>query len=272
MKSFRTFIFENIDKEKVHTTTSDGIDLKGNFMFGGDTSIAHTHGTASFHDNEAFETALREYCKEKNYSFLTFNNRGAYIEGATKELFSDSPKDIQAWVDWLHEKGIQNIILSGHSLGTEKIANFVKQNSNGIIKIIFFAPSDTIGNQERYENKIRKSFMDEAISKQQSGKGEELLSDRNVHAGVLPMTANAYVDFYSPGKPLETALPFRNNNISEFSIDCYALVPNKDHYNITSTKDYIQSLKNAGAKVLECNTDHDFNKFDTLNALKEFIG
>ena len=49
--------------------------------------------------------------------------------------------------------------------------------------------------------------------------------------------------------------------------DCQAF---KDHYNITSTEEYIKNLEQAGAKVLECNTDHDFNDFNTLNALRSF--
>ena len=271
MKSFKEYLDNKTSSLKtVHVTTEDGVHLEGSFLYNGNTVIAHTHGTASFYNNEAFEPPLREYCKENNYSFLTFNNRGAYIEGASKELFSDSPKDIQAWINWLHENGMHDIILSGHSLATEKIANFIKQNFNNISKILLFSPSDTIGNQQRYERKIGKTFIDEANKKSSDGNGEELLSDKKSHAGVLPMTANAYLDFYSEGKPLETALPFRNKILSKFQVECYSLVPTKDHYNITSTEEYIKNLEQAGAKVLECNTDHDFNDFNTLNALRSF--
>ncbi len=269
MKNFRTFLRES-SEQIVKTKTIDNVLLEGSFLSGSETAIAHTHGTASFYNNEAFEPPIREYCKQNNYSFLTFNNRGANIQGATKELFSDSPKDIQAWIDWLQTKGIKNIILSGHSLGTEKVANFIKSATN-IKAILLFAPSDTIGNQERYEKKINHSFFKEAQYLQSIGKGNRVLSDPKAHAGVLPMTANAYLDFYTPGKPLETALPFRlrSNRLEQFTVPCYALVPDNDHYNITSTKDYISDLNAAGAKTIKCHTDHDFNNFDTLKVLND---
>ena len=274
MKSFTRFLKEAKQQTTVHTEAVDGLVLEATYVGGGETVIAHTHGTASFHNNEAFEPALQEYCKQRNYGFLSFNNRGAHIEGATKELFSDSPKDIQAWIDWLHARGAKNIILSGHSLGTEKIASFVKTINPSVKAILLFSPSDTIGNQERYERRIRHSFFKEAQHLQSIGKGTSVLSDSKAHAGVLPMTADAYLDFYTHGKPLETALPFRlrSNSLGTFPVPCYALVPDNDHYNITSTDDYIRDLKAAGAKLLKCHTDHDFNGFDTLTALNELMG
>lgn len=53
MKSFRSVLFENLLKTKkdniVSVQTEDGVSLEGVFYEnGGNTAIAHTHGTASF--------------------------------------------------------------------------------------------------------------------------------------------------------------------------------------------------------------------------------
>lgn len=279
MNSFKLHLFENISGLKISANTEDGLILDGMYFpfYGSDTVLAHTHGTASFYNNEIFEPHLLEYCKRKGYGFLSFNNRGAHIFndqcGAAYEKFSDSPKDIDAWLNRLKQNGIKNVILSGHSLGTEKIANYVKNHKHDMVKsILLLAPSDTIGNQNRYENKIGKCYMNEAKLMIMTNRGNELLSDQKAHAGVLPMSASAYFDFYTQGMPLDSALPFRNRDLEFFGIECFALVPNNDHYNITSTADYAHDLKKAGASVLICKTDHDFNKFDTFKALCALMG
>jgi len=279
VKSFKLYLSENISGLKISTNTEDGFVLEGIYfpVTGSDTVLAHTHGTASFYNNEIFEPHLLEYCKRKGWGFLSFNNRGANIFneqcGAAYEKFSDSPKDIDAWLIRLKQNGIKHVILSGHSLGTEKIANYVKNHKNDMVKsILLLAPSDTVGTQIRYENQTGKCYMNEAKTMIATNRGNELLSDRKAHAGVLPMSATAYFDFYAPGMPLEGALPFRNKNLKSFEIDCFALVPDNDHYNITSTKDYAYDLMKAGANVLICETDHDFNKFNTFKALCELMG
>lgn len=276
MLSFKNFLKESITSKTVNVKTVDGIDLEGIYHPNGDIVLAHTHGTASFYGNEAFEPDLLKFAKSKNFGFLSFNNRGAHIfsesGGAAHEKFSDSSKDIDAWISFLKNQGVSKIILSGHSLGTEKIAYYVRNNpSKNIVAALFLAPSDTIGNQLRYEKKIGKSFFDEANHLVNANRSNHLLSDKKAHAGVLPMSAEAYLDFYLPNKPLQDALPFRNKNIKKFNIPVFALIPNKDHYNITSTKNYYDNLTSAGVKSIITDTDHDFNNFDTYNTLKTLI-
>lgn len=276
MQNFKSFLKEKFTGYTINVTTEDGIHLEGRYHRGSDIVVAHTHGTASFYNNEAFEPDLLKYCEQKEYGFLTFNNRGAHLIGkqigAVYEKFSDSPKDIDAWLRMLRNEGIKKVILSGHSLGTEKIANYVKTNNNDMIQsCLFFAPSDTIGNQIRYEKKIGKNFIDEAKDLVSKNKEKQLLQDKKAHAGVLSMSAEAYLDFYETGNYLENALPFRNHNLGSFPIECFALVPTNDHYNITSTKDYIEDLRKSNVNVLVCDTDHDFNNFDTLRALHKLM-
>jgi hypothetical protein len=274
MKSFLNYLKEqnSIDGEVITVTTSDGYELKGLYHKGSSTVLAHTHGTASFYGNEAFEPDLLQYCKTNGYGFLSFNNRGAHIlsenSGAAVELFSDCPKDFEAWLSYLQSQRIRKVILSGHSLGTEKIAHYIRNHSNSMIEsVIFLAPSDTIGNQKRYEKKIGKTFFDEANHYMSIRMPNKLLSDKKAHAGALPMSANAYLDFYTPGYPLENALPFRTGNIDGFDVPIKAFVPINDHYNITSTNDYMNALENAGVNVQVCDTDHDFNGFNLYAAL-----
>lgn len=273
MKSFSQYFKEStINGEVVTVTTSDGYELKGLYHSNSSTVLAHTHGTASFYGNEVFEPELLKYCKNKGYGFLSFNNRGAHIlsenSGAALELFSDCPKDFDAWLKYLKGVGVQKVILSGHSLGTEKIAHYIRNYSNSMIEsVIFLSPSDTIGNQKRYEKQIGKTYFAEAQQYVNEGNPNKLLSDKKAHAGVLPMSAAAYLDFYSSGNALETALPFRNKYIEKFSVPVKAFVPTNDHYNITSTESYANVLHNANVNAVICRTDHDFNNFDLYSIL-----
>lgn len=270
MKSFKRYLLESLSGEVVTVNTSDGFELKG-ILHRGSTNkiIAHTHGTASFYGNEAFEPELLKHCKENGYAFLSFNNRGAHIlsenSGAAVELFSDCPKDFDAWIQFCQNEGYEDIVLSGHSLGTEKIAHYVRNFRPSLVSsVILLAPSDTIGNQIRYEKTIGKNFFDESKNLIATGKGNDLLSDKKAHAGVLPMSAYAYIDFYTPGKPLENALSFRKNKLLPLNVSGIAFIPMHDHYNITSPEQYQQCMNAIGIETVMCDTDHDFNGFKNL--------
>jgi hypothetical protein len=269
MLSFLKHLHRSTDNQIVHVITQDGISLEGVWTPGGDTVLAHTHGTASFWGNEAFEPQLQRWCKAKGWGFLSFNTRGAHLSGAEQELFSQCGRDFAAWTRWLQSRGVRRIILSGHSLGTEKIAHWVRTTKPcGVSHVLFLAPSDTVGNQDRYEQRIGHTFFSEARALVERGTPSALLSDRKAHAGVLAMSGAAYLDFYGTSSPLRIALPFRNYSIQPLPVPVLALVPRHDHYNITSVDGYKLTLESAGARVVVCDTDHDFNGFDVSTLLQ----
>lgn len=260
----------------VSCKTSDGLELHGIWKKNGSTALLHTHGTASSYGIEAFEPDLMEWAKKNGWSFLSCNNRGAHVlenwqaSGAAVEKFSDCPEDFKAWIGWLQENGIERIILSGHSLGTEKIAHFVRNfEIPSVVGVLFLAPSDTPGCQERWEKKYGKNYIEEAIGMKKKGKEKDLLYDLKAHSGVLPMTAEAYLDFYREGSELKDSLPFRTGKIESLPVPVLALVPKKDEWGIKSAEEYSTILKNQGFTSIICDCDHDFNEFDLLSVCEK---
>jgi pimeloyl-ACP methyl ester carboxylesterase len=111
--------------------------------------------------------------------------------GSARELFDESPLDIEAWVEFLRKKNSNNIFLQGHSLGCNKIVYHYDSydHPNDIKGLILLSPSDWIGYQvvyyaERYEED--KKLAREMVM---SGKGDELMP---LDCFVYPITARAY--------------------------------------------------------------------------------
>lgn len=261
----------------VSCKTEDGLQLHGLWKKKGKTALFHTHGTASSFGIESFEPQLQEWACDKNgWSFLTANNRGAHEledwqrSGAAVERFSDSPKDIKAWIGWLQRKGIERIILSGHSLGTEKIANFLRNHEvPHVVGAILFAPSDSAGVQDAWEKKSGKQYMKEAIKIKEEGNGDSLMSDRRVHGGLLRMTADAYLDFYRKGSELRDALPFATGKIESLPVPVLALIPKKDKWAILDAERYAKIIETAGANVEICECNHEFDNFNVMDRLEK---
>lgn len=260
----------------VSCKTSDGLELHGIWKKNGSTALLHTHGTASSYGIEAFEPDLMEWAKKNGWSFLSCNNRGAHVledwqtSGAAVEKFSDCPEDFKAWIGWLQKNGIERIILSGHSLGTEKIAHFVRNfEIPSVVGVLFLAPSDTPGCQERWEKKNGTNYMEEAIGMKKKGKEKELLDDMKAHSGALPMTAEAYLDFYRDNSELKNSLPFRTGKIETLPVPVLSLIPKKDKWSIKPAEEYAKMLSSHGFTTILCDCNHDFVDFDILPILKE---
>lgn len=264
-----------IHGEIVSCRTEDRLQLHGLWAGGGDTVLIHNHGTASAYGIESFEPQLQRWAGENGWGFLTCNSRGAHVledwqnSGAAVELFSDSPKDLKAWLGWASKTGAKRVILSGHSLGTEKIAHFLRgHEAPSIVGAILLAPSDSPGCQERWEDESGKDYMSEAIRMCNSGRAGHLMGDRLVHAGILPMTARAYLDFFNEDSDLRRALPFRTGGLERIHVPTYALIPADDVWNIASPKDYMEQIKTAGGDGEICGCNHDFEGHDIGDALR----
>lgn len=120
------------------------------------TIVIHTHGMAgSFHEN--YVDALAMAYNDLGYSFASYNNRGcgyvtAFIKkdklftvGSNFELFKDSYMDVDAVVNYFIDKGYENVILSAHSYGCNKVINYYsKSHQKAIKKLVLISPCDVI--------------------------------------------------------------------------------------------------------------------------------
>ena len=95
--------------------------------------VIHVHGlNGNFYENR-FLDILAESYTEKNYAFLTFNNRWRWFItellkwddfitiGWSLERFKDCILDIQGVVNWVKSQWFEEIILEWHSYWCNKV-------------------------------------------------------------------------------------------------------------------------------------------------------
>ena len=133
-----------------------------------DTSkiVIHVHGlNGNFYENRFIDTLAKSYT-DNNYAFLTFNNRGRdvitellkgdgfTVIGGSLERFKDCILDIDGVVNWVIEKGYNEIILEGHSYGCNKVLYYYNyRKSDYFKKIVLLAPCDIPSEGKKFLNK-----------------------------------------------------------------------------------------------------------------------
>jgi len=193
----------------VQITTSDKLLLQGYFSNNStDIAVLHIHGfEGNFYENH-FVHVLAGNLTENNISFLTVNTRGSEkikdfntsdgdikTVGARFELLEDSPKDIDAWIEFLETQGINNIILQGHSLGTMKAVRYMHEGKykDKIQKLILLAPFD----KKALIKNFTKTSIEELLKKAQeeidNGNGDKIISS---DFNSIEVSYKTYVSWY----------------------------------------------------------------------------
>ncbi len=173
----------------VRTSTSDGLFLHGFFVPKETKSaLLFIHGfEGNFYENY-FVQLLAEECANQGLTFLTANTRGNgkdtnfdTVDGSGKrigsyyEVLEESYIDIDAWVEFLIKEGYDEIVLSGHSLGTYKVVRYLFEgrHKDKIRKLLLLSPFDGIGElniqMPQWQDRLREA--EEEIRK---GKGETI--------------------------------------------------------------------------------------------------
>jgi hypothetical protein len=199
--------------ELVKVITTDGLELKGFFSDKkSEIAIFHSHGTAGdFYTHEFIEVEGNKLDKEK-ISFLTANNRGhdVYADirlhkkgkvdwaqiGGGQERFEDCLLDIDAWVNFLINRGVKKIILQGHSLGPNKNIFYQASKTNKNIRgFIHLSPQNDAGLM-RYKLGDKKYKKVNLMIKNmvRNHKGSNIL-EKELHE-LCPITALTYSGYF----------------------------------------------------------------------------
>ncbi|KKQ78233.1 MAG: hypothetical protein A3A96_00915 [Candidatus Zambryskibacteria bacterium RIFCSPLOWO2_01_FULL_39_39] len=250
------------------------------------TIFLNIHGTASNFYEEYFIEVLTEKLAHQGISMLSTNNRGTGVydawqgNGAAVEKFSDCLIDIDSWIEFALEQGYEKIILSGHSLGTEKITYYMIRGkyAGKVSALVLLAPATSSGSEpllvQDYEKKIEY-----ARNLVREDKGKVFL-DRNAYGNIMPKSAESYVDFSDLNPEFDDALPFHKKHLPSFrkiKIPILAVIGDQEEYTvipITEALDLIRK-ENSNAKtvqILDC--DHDFqdNEEKLSEILIQFLG
>lgn len=178
-----------------------------------DKIVIHVHGlNGNFYENRFLDILAKSYT-DKNYAFLTFNNRGRdfitellkgndyTIIGGSLERFKDCILDIDGVVNWVKEKGYKEIILEGHSYGCNKVLYYYNhRKDDSIKKIVLLAPCDIPSEGKKFlsEEEYNKA-KEESTRLVQKNKENELI-DFSVMANGKIAAGTYYNDFLPNGE------------------------------------------------------------------------
>lgn len=271
-----------MDYPIVQVKTRDEIWLHGLYLHKpqDDAVLINIHGTASNFYEEYFIEVLAKKIKDKNISLLSTNNRGAgvydaYQEiGAAVEKFEDCLTDIDAWIEFALKDGFKEIILSGHSLGTEKVVYYATNGkyADKVNAIILFAPADSYGSHRVHEGRPnpRAQEIETLLEKSQKliaeGKGNEFLPRHayGSHEGIMPKSAESFVNFLGPDSKVLNALPLATEKLETFSkikVPILAVIGDQNEYTALTTTNALELMRRENPltetiQIRDC--DHDF--------------
>lgn len=272
----------------VEIETRDNLPLFGlyNKVNKSKAILINIHGTASNFYENYFMTPLAKSLEREGISTLSTNNRGASVmqvyphAGAAIEYFEDCVLDIDAWIDYSLSQGYKNIVLQGHSLGTEKVVYYMNKGKNvrEVNAIILLAPADSYGyTTELCLNKKEiAELLEEAKNLVSKGDKEIFLRKKWLcHGNVLPKGADSFLNFFSQDSELSKAFPLRQSKnlkmYQNIKVPILIVIGDQEEYIVIPVKEALKVLEkeNKLAKCLQlkkCN--HDFeNKEEELSKI-----
>lgn len=275
----------------VKVTTKDHLSLFGLLAETNQRKqiLIHIHGTASGFYAEEFEQQFFEQLPAMGCSVLFTNNRGGFVmeswqkSGAALEKFEDCVLDIDAWIEYALSLGYEEIILQGHSLGTEKVVYYMEKGkyANRVSAVSLLGFSDSFGSQQRFLKTITVDPMIEAQQLVANGKGEQFIQNPwNSHAGVLPQSAESYINFFSDGSELSKALPLRQGKdlvyFQRIQVPILGVIGDQDPWTVIPVSETVELLRkeNALAEVVtipDCNHSFEGKQKELVDAVRTFI-
>ena len=208
--------------EYVEVKTSEKVLLHG-FYSGKNNNecIIYIHGLGADFESSVLPKSILKKCTNNSIDFLYANTQGSSLMreimtsegttingGAAYENYNNWYQDLDAWFKFL--KKYKKIIVVSHSLGCNKIIDYMhKTQNNKVSKIFLLAPQDT-----NYLVNIKKhnGMLQEALENKKNG-NNNLIS--KMFLGFCYLSTNTFLDFYENKKI---------NNIPYMSTKDYSII------------------------------------------------
>ena len=244
--------------------TSDNLELVG-LLYEPEIAtkkiLVHVHGMAgNFYENR-FLDLIAETLTSHGIAFFAFNNRGCeFIKdltrydgerrsivryGDTFERFSDCLMDIKAAIDFVATQ-FSEIHLSGHSLGSSKIAYYAHETADQrLASLLFLSPADMVGlavADKRYAHDLEM-----ARSMIAQGKGGDMMP------GVIwddcYLSANTFMDLSTDESKVSIFSVYQKNNplsvLAALTLPCITIMGKKDGALSVPIEDLMNRVKGA---------------------------
>lgn len=268
----------------IQVKTKDNICLDGLYLpaEAKDAVFINFHGTASNFHEEDYNKFLAEELLANGISFISANNRGAGVmdtyqqTGAAFEKFEDCLADFDAWLEFIIKEGFEKIILAGHSLGSEKVVYYMNNGryADKISAIVLLGPSDSSGSHRILKGQVNprwpeiEKLLQQAEEMVKSGRGREFLPNNAYGSiiGLMPKTAESFLDFLGPNSKNLEALPLatgRLENYAKIKVPILAVISDNEDREFTALpiRDALNLMKKENPlteTAIIAGTDHDF--------------
>lgn len=255
----------------------------------GKTCCVFFHGTASNFYEEKWVHILAEKLLQSNISLLSPNtsaSNGMNVypkSGAVLEILENTVPDYDAWIKKLLSIGFRNIILIGHSLGSEKAIYYYNKTiyKDRIFGIVLAGFSDSFNYELKWldENNLTEKAFKEANQLISQNKENFLLTcHENIHAGILPKAAKSFLNFFSNNSLLRNCLDFTGNMsyYRKIEVPMMGIISDTDKYTVIPIPVATRKLKqnsNFTDTISLNKTDHDFStkEHDVAYHINNFI-
>lgn len=248
--------------------------------------VIHVHGlNGNFYENRFIDILAKSYT-DKNYAFLTFNNRGKdfitellkgndfTILGGSLERFKDCILDIEGVINWVKSKGYKEIILEGHSYGCNKALYYYnKKKDNSIKKIILLAPCDIPAEGEKFLSEEEYNKAKENSTRLVQENKENELIDFSVMANGKIAAGTYYHDFLPNGETdfirYRDGINEKSEILNSIDIPTLVIFGNVDECVLTQPIDIVKgylknNISNCNIQIIE-GADHSYtNRYKEL--------
>lgn len=241
------------------------------------------HGTMAHNRMEIIE-ASQQALLENNTSSLAINlsldidNRHGFYDCTLPQRHNlDAGLDeLDAWVNWLLEKGVSGITIMAHSRGANQAMVYaVERPDPAVTHLVLLAPNTNLSPKPQYEARYGEIFdetLDRVKQRIAAGKGAELMDE--VDFSYCPQATVTADTFYSYNRLDDRYRQFPKY-LSKMPIPTLILTGTQDELVPNIAKDVAPFLDAGRIRLIEVDeAGHfflDFNIEEAIEASVEFI-
>ena len=236
-----------------------------------DRCLIFIPGLGANYSNSIIPKKIFNYCIDNNFDFLCGLNQGnglmmeflVYNDvksvkkgGAAYDIYDNWYPDIKAWLDYI--KDYKEIIVVAHSLGCNKIVDYLnREKNNKISRIILLSPQDSnyLVNIDKHKGMI-----------EEAKKNNKNILLSNLFLGFCYLSSNTFLDFYNNEKI--NNIPYLStknyNYIKNISCPINIIIGSSDKKDIdfkTSLEELCELCNNVSLNIID-GANHNYNKYE----------
>ena len=171
---FIFFLSMQVGAEPVKLKMPNGLVANANYQKGAaeKPAVFILHGFLQTH---SFSTISRLYDSLSSEDFTVFTptltlgipdrKQSLACEALHDHTMADDVAEIDAWLQWLKDKGHKNIVLMGHSQGSTSLLNYLADKKpKDIRKFIAVSILEVNVSEDKKENKVILKALEQAVS------------------------------------------------------------------------------------------------------------